>query len=553
MDVLSISNKVSSWNEVGQPAEDDGIFRRLLQDLERENAEFAANLEKPVCDSYDVVIIGSGAGGGTLAYALRETGQSVLVVERGDLLPQEPENWDTDFVLHEQRYSNSEEWLNADGRPYQPYHYYYVGGQAKLYAATLLRFRERDFRSVQHEEGTSPVWPICYDDMEPHYTEAERLYLAHGEAGEDTVESWRSEPFPYPPIPVAPETAALAERLRAVGLHPFSMPQGIALASGGRCIFCAYCDSYPCRVLARGEPELCCIRPALKSPHVTLLRNAKALRLLTSESGRKIEAVEIEIAGRKEKIGGDLFVVSCGAVNSPVLLLRSANEKHPRGLANSSGFVGAFYMRHDITLLMAQHPVQEKLPQDHYWKAVGFNDFYFGGPDWAYPLGSVQFIGNYHSFMPKLLPPEVDGNRQDLAAQMLPLFCVTEDLPSEDNRVELAPGGHIKVSYHANNLKSHRQLAIIMTAKLKEAGCRCVTALPLFAEMSGGYHHCGTVRMGDDPRESVLDRDCKAHDVDNLYVVDASCFPSSSACNPMLTIAANALRVGAHLRERLSR
>jgi len=261
---------IRDWTPLGLPAETDPHFQLLLDDVTRANRELAADLEKPLKDAYDVVIVGSGAGGGTLAYALRATGHSILLLEQGDFLPQEPENWDTDFVLKNQRYANSGDWLDSSGRAYRPYHYYYVGGQAKFYAGTLLRFRTEDFAELQHYDGVSPGWPIGYAEMEPFYTEAERLYLAHGQAGDDPTEPWRSEPYPYPPIPIVPEVAALRDRLQRAGLRPFTLPQGLALASGGRCMYCGYCDSYPCRVLAKAEPELCCIRPALKSPHVTL-------------------------------------------------------------------------------------------------------------------------------------------------------------------------------------------------------------------------------------------------------------------------------------------
>jgi choline dehydrogenase-like flavoprotein len=531
-------------------------MKAVLADLERENRELAQFLDQPLQDRYDVVIIGSGPGGGTLAYALRGTGKSVLVVERGDFLPQEPSNWDTDTVLTRQAYANTEEWLGAEGVLFNPYHYYYVGGLTKLYAATLLRFRAEDFGEIRHEDGISPAWPASYDEMEPYYADAERLYLAHGRAGEDPTEPYRSGPFPYPPAPVPPEVRDLRDRLSRVGLHPFAMPEGIALMSGGRCLYCAFCDSYPCRVLARADPELCCIRPALRSPGVSLMTRAKALRLETDATGKEVVAVVVEQDGQRRRIEAGLFVVSAGAVNSPILLFRSACERHPHGLANSSRTVGRHYMRHDITVLMAQAPEGHVLPQDHFWKTVGFNDFYFsGGADYPYPLGTVQVIGNYHSWMSSLLPEGFGGSdeeRSRTAAKMLPIFAVTEDLPRADNRVELTDDDRIRVTYQANNLESHTRLVETMTAKLTDAGYGPITAKPLIrAEQGGGYHHCGTVRMGDDPATSALDRHCKAHDLENLYVVDASCFPSASACNPVLTIVANSLRVADRLKARL--
>jgi choline dehydrogenase-like flavoprotein len=519
-----------------------------LRDRAAADARMAGQLDRPLRDAYDVVVIGSGPGGGTLAYALARAGRSVLLVERGDFLPAEAENWESRAVLGDQRYSNSEQWEDSGGSPYQAHMYYYVGGMTKLYAGTLLRFREQDFGELVHQGGTSPAWPVSYSEFEPYYAAAERLYLAHGEAGIDPTEPPRSGAFPHPPVPVVPEVADLAGRLAGVGLHPFPMPQGLALGDGGRCLFCAYCDSHPCRVLARAEPELCCIRPGLELPNFTLLRNARALRLATDSSGAEVVSVEVEYDGETVTIGGGLFAVCCGAVNTPALLLSSASDRHPDGLANSSGLVGACYMRHESTLLLAQDTTREQMPQDHFWKSIGFHDYYLDGDDgWDWPLGAVQVTGNYHEMMEGFVPRELADRpeeRRRLAAQALPLFLLTEDLPASSNRVSLTAGGGIRVTYSANNSRSHQRLIDVMADRLQQAGYGHTMATS-FPELTsgGGYHHCGTARFGDDAGTSVLDRDCFTHDVRNLCVVDSCFFPGATAINPVLTIAANALRV----------
>lgn len=533
----------------------DSRWHQVLADLEGENRELSDLLHKPLRDHYDVVIVGSGAGGGTLAWALRDSGRSVLLVERGPFLPQEVGNWDSDAVLGKQVYANSEPWLDAAGRPYQPFMYHYVGGMTKLYAGTLLRFRAEDFGLLRHPEGLSPSWPVDYDEFEEWYSAAEELYLTHGEAGVDPTEPYRSRPFTHPPLPLAPEIEEFRQRLSAVGLHPFALPQGLDLAPLGRCVYCAYCDSHPCRVLAKADSEKCCIRPALRSPDVTLLSEATARRIITTPDGYEATAVEVQPRdGAILRIRADVIVVACGAVHTAELLLRSACHRHPRGLANSSGLVGANYMRHLSTLLLAQNPHGEVLPQNHYWKTVGLHDYYLdGGPDWPHPLGAIQVTGNYHSQMPAFLPPDVRvddaGERAALAAQMIPLFLLTEDLPRESNSVTITDAGAVQVTYLPTNVPSHQRLIDVVSRRLREAGYRYITARSFINVVDGGgYHHCGTARFGDDPRTSVLDRNCRAHDVANLYVVDASFFPSSAAVNPVLTIVANALRVGAHLR-----
>jgi len=534
----------------------DQELQAVLKETEVANQELARSLNKPLKDAYDVVIIGSGPGGGTLTHALSSTGKSVLLLEQGSFLPQEPDNWNSQAVLGKQKYANSEEWLDGRGESYQPYMYYYVGGMTKFYAATLLRYRTQDFQETRHGDGISPAWPVQYDEFEPYYAEAERLYLAHGQAGQDPTEPPRSGPFPYPPAPVVPEIKELRQRLQRAGLHPFAMPEGLALFSGGRCVYCAYCDSHPCQVLAKGDPELCCIRPALKSSGVTLLTGARALRLITDKSGSTVVSVEIEHDGQIQQIRAGVCVVSCGAVNTPALLLRSANQTSPDGLANSSGLVGKHYMRHLSTVALAQVPEKTRLPQNHFWKSLGFNDFYLGGtPDWPYPLGTVQVTGNYHETMSTLLPKGIGASaheRQEMAAQMMPLFLLTEDLPDANNRIRLTASNQVQVHYKANNLTSHQKLIQSVTKKLKEAGYGLVTTATFVDVRSGGgYHHCGTTRFGNDPATSVLDRNCKAHDVENLYVVDSCFFASAPALNPVLTIIANALRVGEHLKGRV--
>lgn len=517
-----------------------------------EEAATVAALARPLRDEYDVVVIGSGPGGATVAHALAtRTDLQVLLLERGPFLPAEPQNWDSRAVLVDQVYANSDEWLDRDGRAFQPHMYHYVGGMTKLYAGTLLRLREADFDELELHDGLSPAWPISYDELEPYYAAGEALYLAHGEAGADPTEPARSGPFPYPAVPVPPEIETLRERLSAGGLRPFPLPQGLDLREGGRCLCCGYCDSHPCEVLAKGEPELVCIRPALQRPNFTLLPECTALRLSTDPSGSVVTGVEVEHRGERRRIGGSVFVVACGAVGTPALLLRSASERHPQGLGNSSGLLGRHYMRHLSTLVLARHPELTGLPQDHYWKSVGIHDWYLdGGDGWPYPLGAVQFTGNYHEQMPLLLgaADHEAASDPELAAALVPIFVLTEDLALPENRVSLTPEGMVQVAYRPTNVASHRRLLELLRCHLEGASCKFVTSLSfLEATDGGGYHHSGTARFGDDPRASVLDRWCKAHDLDNLYVADASFMPSCGAANPVLTIVANALRVAEHL------
>jgi choline dehydrogenase-like flavoprotein len=493
---------------------------------------------------YDIIIIGTGAGGGTLAYALRDSGARVLLIERGDFLPQEPENWSPEAVFDQQRYKPKEVWQDAEGQPFHPGVHYYVGGNTKVYGAALPRLRREDFELIEHEGGISPAWPIGYDDMEPYYARAEQIYLVHGVSGDDPTEPPRSGPFPFPPVPHELYIAELAERLQAQGLHPFFLPIGIDLREGGRCVRCKTCDGFPCNVLAKGEADVCCVRPALTAGNVELMTRAFARRLLTDETGRRVTAVEVERDGEQFLVRGETIVVACGAANSAALLLRSANSAQPDGLANSSGLVGRNYMVHNNTALMAIHPTRRN--PTRFQKTIAVNDFYLRGPDWPYPMGNLQLLGKLQAGMltanQRLVPRRV---LQGATERSVDWWVMSEDLPDPDNRVTLASDGSIRVRWKPNNLLAHTKLVQAARQMLRRAGYPIVLTQRMGIETNS--HQCGTLRFGDDPATSALDPFCRTHDIPNLYVVDSSFFPSSTAVNPALTIAAQALRVADHM------
>lgn len=497
---------------------------------------------------YDLAIIGTGAGGGTLAHALAASGARIALLERGDFLPREPENWDPDAVFDHKRYRPDERWEDArTGAMFQPGVHYVVGGNTRVYGAALPRFRREDFGALEHEGGTSPAWPITYDELEPYYARAERLYLAHGAPGDDPTEPPRSSPYPFPAVPDEPYIAELAERLRAQGLHPYALPMGIDLRDGGRCIRCATCDGFPCRELAKGDADVCCVRPALEHSNVELLTGARALRLHTDPSGRRVAAVELERRGERLEIRAETVVVACGAVNSAALLLRSAGDRHRDGLANSSGLVGRNYMVHNNTALMAVHPARRN--RTVFQKTLAVNDFYLSGPDWPYPMGNIQLLGKLQAGMLAADQPLVPRRAlRAMADRSVDWWVMSEDLPDRDNRITLGADGTIRVHWRANNLAAHVRLVRAARAMMREAGYPIVLTQRMGIETNS--HQCGTVRFGDDPATSVLDALCRAHDLDNLYVVDGSFFPSSAASNPALTIAAQALRVADHLQGR---
>jgi choline dehydrogenase-like flavoprotein len=508
-------------------------------------------------DHYDIVIIGTGAGGGTMAHALASTGARLLILERGDVIPREPENWNPESVWRELRYRTTERWLDENGEEFRPYTHYCVGGNTKFWGSVLYRLRREDFQASEHADGVSPAWPIDYDTLAPYYACAERLYQVRGAIGDDPTEPPRG-PYPHPPVPHAPGMGALIEAIRAQGLHPSPLPLGLINpgASDG-CILCRTCNSFPCQIERKSDAEVCCIGPAARHGNVTLLTRATAQRLVTDGSGRRVDAVEIERHGARTRITADRFIVSCGAVNSAVLLLRSANDRHPNGLANSSGMAGTRYMAHLATMLQG---VGWKVNRDEFQKTLAINDFYLRGPDTAYPLGQIQSQGRTDASMAKVVG---DGWRYGLIEMRhIPLWAyemwvsratdwlaMTEDLPRAENRVTIGAGGRPMLSYRPNNLTAHAKLVDELRRLLSRLG---YWSPKVFAHSTGARnttHQCGTLVFGTDPRSSVLDTYCRTHDVENLFVVDASFFPSSAAVNPGLTIAAQALRVAHHIKD----
>lgn len=499
-------------------------------------------------EAYDLVIIGTGMGGGTLAYALRESGLKILLLERGDYLPSEPENWSSDAVFRQKRYKPKEQWFDHAGRPFSPGVHYFVGGNTKVYGAALPRFRKEDFEELEHEGGISPAWTVKYEELEPYYCRAERMLLAHGQAGEDPTDPPRSEPFPFPPVPHEAYIEDLKNRLQSQGLHPFFLPLGIDLRPSGTCIRCKTCDGFPCQVHAKAEADLCCVRPALRSSNVQLMTRAYVRRLLTDGAGKRATGVEVERDGERSQIQADTFVVACGAVNSAALLLRSTSDRHPNGLANSSGLVGRNYMVHNNTALMAVHPF--RVNPTTFQKTMAVNDFYFHGEDgYRFPLGNLQLLGKLQAGMLTANKPLVPkAVLRQLANRSVDWWVMSEDLPDPESRITLGARGRIEVHFRPNNLDAHDRLIRAATRMLKRAGYPIVLVERMGIETNS--HQCGTVKFGTDPVESVLDPFCRSHDVPNLFVVDASFFPSSSAVNPALTIAAQALRVADHLQGR---
>ena len=517
-------------------------------------------------DRYDVIIIGSGAGGGTLARHLAPSGKRVLLLERGDWLAREPQNWSASDVFVENRYISPETWYDGEGKSFQPQVHYFVGGATKLYGAALYRFRPEDFGEIRHHGGISPAWPISYEEMEPYYAQAEDVYRVHGARGEDPTEAPSSAPYPYPAVSHEPRIQQLADDFAAAGLHPFHAPCGVMLDESNPpysdCVRCSSCDGFPCLVHAKSDAEVLGVRPALEHENVTLLTNAEAVELVTDPSGGTVTEVLVERGGRREPFTADVVVVSCGAANTAKLLLGSRSEKHPNGLANGSDQLGRNYMFHNSQAVLA---ISKEPNHTVFQKTLGVNDYYFASDAWEYPMGNIQMVGKsvpamYRGEKPLITKLAPFGlSLKEVADHAIDFWLSTEDIPEPENRVTLDDQGRLTLNYRSCNDTARDRLFHQLRSLLGRLGMNEHHLIPRWAYLenripvAGCAHQAGTARFGTDPATSVLDTNCRAHEVDNLYVVDTSFFPSISAVNPALTAMANAIRVGDHLIERMGR
>lgn len=514
-------------------------------------------------EKYDIIIIGSGAGGGTLAAHLSPSKKRILLLERGDWLTREAENWNAQSVFVENRYISPETWYDTHGKPFQPQVHYFVGGATKMYGAALYRLRKEDFGELKHYDGISPAWPISYEEIEPYYTKAEKMYQVHGLRNVDPTEPFASAPYPFPPISHELRIQKLYDDLTNAGYHPFPAPCAIMLNEKNMpystCVRCQTCDGFPCLVQAKADAEMIGVRPALSFSNLTLLKNAKAIKLHTNSNGTAVTEALVEIDGKTQAFQGDIIIVSCGAVNSAKLLLMSANDRHPKGLANGSDQVGRNYMFHNSQAVLA---LSHDENMTRFQKTLALNDFYFGMEGFNYPMGNIQMLG-------KSLAPMYKGEKpletalaplkvlEEIARHAIDFWLSTEDLPDPNNCVTVDKEGKLTLHYKPNNQIPKQKLYEKLRSMLNHLGMHPNHLIPRNAylkteiPLAGVAHQAGTCRFGKDPKTSVLDINCKAHELDNLYVVDTSFFPSIGAVNPSLTVIANALRVGDHLLQRM--
>lgn len=487
----------------------------------------------------DIVIVGSGMGGATLAAGLAPTGARITILERGHRIPDDAPARDPWRIYTNSAFRSAETWLDEENRSFEPGNYYNVGGNSKLYGAVLIRYRAEDFEELEHFEGVSPAWPFSYDELAPWYDAAEKLYRVRGDTASDPTEPAHKEAYPFPPVPDEPAIHIARKRLEQAGVKPFSLPLGVDIdrwLSAGKTGW----DGYPDLRCGKMDAETCGLETALAHENVTLVTGAEVTGLKADPASGKIDTVHYTKDGVEITLTPSIVAVCAGAVQSAALLLRS-------GIANSSDYVGRCFMNHNATAMIAVDPRYRN--DSVYQKTFGLNDWYLADNNDGKPLGNVQLLGRVTPDILKIQVPQLPGfAARWISSHALDLYLISEDLPDPESRIVLK-NGKIQLIWRRSNMEAHRQLVSRTKGTLRKAGFPVVLSRLFDGRVPS--HQCGTLRLGNDPTTSVLDPDCRSWDHPNLFVTDAAALPTSAAVNPALTVAALALRTANSIRQEI--
>jgi choline dehydrogenase-like flavoprotein len=480
--------------------------------------EAFVDLEK----SYDAIVVGSGLGGATAAYGLVQEGLRTLLVEKGEFLshPYDSEG-PTGLYMGD-----------VHGRRDKPFEY--VGGQTKFYGAAMFRMRESDFCKIEHENGSSPGWPISYFDLETYYERAEILYRVHGSADGDPTEPPRANPFPYPAIDHVLPVAQVVKRLRRAGVSISYLPKGLDYGPNGRCTLCSTCDGYYCTLDAKMDAEIAAIRPALATGLLTVATGTECLRIETRTDGKSVLGLLVKRAGVEYLLRSDRVIIAAGLPHTALLLRRSHTDLHPEGLGNQGGALGKYMSGQSMGTIFPLLGTSAIAPA--HVKTFAMNEFYHGSPEWRYPMGTLQVTGQLPFW--RLATPI--GRPFAFLLGQISLMCiyVTEALSTRETGYHFEGDRIVSKTPPIQNARSFAAMRRAAVDAFRRAGYFSIAPRSVPYSKS----ECGTARFGDDPSTSVANQTCQVHGVTGLYIADASVLPSAGAINTGLTIAALALR-----------
>jgi len=521
------------------------------------------SFDKVSKEDWDVVIVGSGMGGGTLAYSLVNANKRVLLIEKGKNNIVHSEGVEVEDHSVDGRLDNGKwpEKLTAviDGRKsdFWPPLGCGVGGSTLLYASALQRFRPEDFDSQTFSDDLGVSWPIKYAELEPYYLQAEDLFRVRGTV--DPLEKNTSYDL-LPPPPMCEADQSFFQHFQKMGLSPYRLHVGLDYIKA-----CEECGGKVCPKSCKKDVNNCCIQPALKTGNLFILPESEVVSINANES--EVSSVTVTQGSSKVDVSGTIIVLSAGAYSSPIILQKSKNECWPNGLANNNDLVGRNIMFHGGAHI-AFWPPKNKASRQGANKTIAFRDFYQHDQDKLGEFQSTGISANYgvilyamrlifdqsvlrrFSFFRHFLRiPAYIASR--LLGEATVFATLVEDFPYKDNRVVYKDSSPSELYFEYNVrpelLTRVKKFNQVLKKRLQ---LRCI---PLWTDAGLNYGHpCGTCKAGDDPDNSVLDKNCKAHGISNLYVVDASFMPTSGATNPSLTIAANALRVADVIKKRLA-